>query len=235
VTNDAPLVGISTYRVPASWAIWQGVTADLLPAAYARAVERAGGVPVLLPAYADEHAARVAVGRLDALILSGGQDVDPHLYGQVPDAAVVGWDDDRDRSESWLLAAADDGDLPVLGICRGMQLMAVAAGGSLVQHLPDLVGSDRHGGHGGYTPIPVRVEPGHRISQLIPAEIAAPCHHHQSVDRHPGYLATAFSDDGVVHAMEAAGGRFAVAVQWHPETADDPGLFAGLVAAARGR
>ncbi|KHK99113.1 hypothetical protein LK09_03580 [Microbacterium mangrovi] len=235
MTGTAPLVGISMYRVPASWAMWHGVAADLLPAAYARAVERAGAVPVLLPAYADEAAARTAASRLDALIIAGGADVDPHLYGQEPDDAVAGWDEDRDRSELWLLQAAEDAAMPVLGICRGMQLMAVAAGGSLVQHLPDLVGSTRHGGGDGYEQIPLRVEPGHRISALIEASGTVPCHHHQSVAAHPGFVATATTDDGVLHAMEAPGERFAVAVQWHPETGHDLGLFRGLADAARDR
>ena len=215
----APLIGISMYRVPASWAMWHGVAADLLPAAYARAVERAGAVPMLLPAYADAHTARRALRSLDGLVLAGGAD--------------VGTDDERDASELWLLRAADDLDLPVLGICRGMQLMAVASGGALVPHLPDVIGDDRHSGGDGYTQIPLRVESGHRISELLPASGSVPCHHHQSVAEHPGYVATAYTDDGVVHAMEDPGSRFAVAVQWHPETGDEPGLFRGLADAAR--
>lgn len=216
-----PLIGISMYRVPATWGTWQGIVADLLPAAYARAVERAGAVPMLLPAYADEQTVRRALGRVDGLILAGGAD--------------VGTDDERDASELWLLGAAEDLDLPVLGICRGMQLMAVASGGALVPHLPDVIGDDRHSGGDGYTQIPLRVEPGHRISGLLPASGSVPCHHHQSVAEHPGYVATASTDDGVVHAMEAPGERFALAVQWHPETGDEPGLFRGLADAARKR
>ncbi len=232
--TDAPLIGITTYRQSADWGAWRGVPADLLPAAYARAVERAGGVPVLVPVLATEQAAEAVVGRLDGLIIAGGADVDPARYGEQPHPAVTVWYDDRDASELWLLAAAERRGVPVLGICRGMQVMAVAAGGALTQHLPDVVGHAAHAGTATeYGRVGVRVEPGHRISALIGTVIQAPCHHHQAVERHPGFVATAFDDDGVLQAMEAPGERFAIGVQWHPETDDDPGLFDGLVAAAR--
>jgi len=231
----APVIGITTYRQRASWGTWSGVDADLLPAAYARSVERAGGIPVLLPPFASADAARGALARVDGLLVAGGADVNPARYGQEPDPHVVAWYDDRDASELWLLAASADRDLPVLGICRGMQLMAVAAGGDLVQHLPDAVGHDRHSGGAGYEQVEVGVESGHRISRLIADAVVVPCHHHQAVDRHPGFTATARDGDGVLQAMEAEGERFQIGVQWHPETADDPGLFEGLVAAARER
>jgi putative glutamine amidotransferase len=229
----APVIGITTYRQPADWGTWRGVSADLLPADYARAVERSGGVPVLLPVFASADAAAAAAHRVDGIVLAGGADLNPALYGAGADPHVVGWYDDRDASELWLLAAAETRGLPVLGICRGMQLMAVAAGGTLLQHLPDNVGHDRHGGGPTtFGEVAVDVAPGHRISTLLDRAFIAPCHHHQAVDAHPGYVATARDEDGVLQAMEADGDRFAVAVQWHPEASRDSGLFDGLVAAA---
>lgn len=228
------LIGISGYRQPADWGTWREVPADLLPAAYAQAVERVGGVPVLLPVYDHQAIAAAAVSRLDGLVLGGGADVNPARYGQTPDPHVTAWYDNRDQSELWLLAAANERALPVLGICRGMQLMAVAAGGSLIQHLPDSVGHSQHsGGSNEYGHAHVTVAPGHRISALLDPELIVPCHHHQAVATHPGFTATACDSDGVVQAMELAGDRFALAVQWHPEVGDDPGLFNGLVEAAQ--
>jgi putative glutamine amidotransferase len=232
---ELPLIGISTYRQDADWGSWRGVPADLLPASYARSVTASGGVPVLIPPVQSAAEANAIVQRLDGLVIAGGTDLNPARYGQVPDAAVTTWADDRDASELWLLDAAAECRLPVLGVCRGMQVMAVRAGGSLIQHLPDRVGHSGHSGiPNGYLGVEVVVQPGHRISALIDSELTVPCHHHQAVDRHPGFIATAHAADGVLEAMESDGDRFEVAVQWHPETGADKGLFAGLVAAAQG-
>jgi putative glutamine amidotransferase len=249
-----PLIGISTYRQSADWGSWQRVPADLLPASYARSVTAAGGVPVLIPPVPSAAAAASVVARLDGLVIAGGADVNPARYGQAADATVTAWADDRDASELWLLDAAAERELPVLGICRGMQLMAVRAGGTLIQHLPDRVGHGRHsGGANEYGALTVTVEPGHRLAALVRSGVAGtgldgadpdgadpdgatlvvPCHHHQAVDTHPGFTATAHAEDGIVEAMEAEGGRFELAVQWHPETEADRGLFAGLVRAAQ--
>lgn len=231
-----PVIGISTYRQLANWGDWRHIPADLLPADYALSVERAGGVPMLLPPFASAESARIAMGRIDGLLIAGGADINPARYGQEPDEHVTTWYDDRDASELWLLEEADRERLPTLGICRGMQMMAVAAGGSLVQHLPDVVGHDGHGGTpAGYSSTDVTVDGEGRLSDLIAERLTVPSHHHQAVDDHPGYRVVARDDDGVVQAMEAEGDRFAVGVQWHPETADDPGVFDGLVAAARER
>ncbi|MBO9625988.1 MAG: gamma-glutamyl-gamma-aminobutyrate hydrolase family protein [Microbacterium sp.] len=233
MTDIRPIIGITTYRQAADWGTWRQVVADLLPSDYARSVEKAGGIPVLVPPLADREAARAVLGRLDGLLIAGGADVNPARYGQEPDATVVRWYDDRDDSELWLLAEADGLRLPVLGICRGMQLMAVAAGGTLVQHLPDVVGHDRHtGGDNAYAPIPVVVEPGHRLSGLLGDGVTSASHHHQAVAEHPGFVATARDADGVLQAMEAEGDRFEVGVQWHPETTDDVRVIEGLVEAA---
>jgi putative glutamine amidotransferase len=233
--TGAPVIGISTYRQPAAWSTWHDIDCDLLPSAYARSVASAGGAPVLVPPVESADAARAIVARLDGLLIAGGADVNPARYGQEPDPHVTIWHDDRDASELWLLDAANERSLSVLGICRGMQIMAVHGGGSLIQHLPDAVGHTRHsGGPAHYSDTTVHVEPGHRISGLLGASFTVPSHHHQAVDAHPGFVATARDDDGVMQAMEVPGERFALAVQWHPETTPDKRLFAALVEAAAG-
>ena len=236
-----PLIGISTYRESATWGVWQQ-PADLLHAEYADAVVEAGGAPVLLPpSTADPEVASAVVGRLDGLIIAGGADVDPQLYGEDPHAKTSNWRTDRDAWELALLRAAAHTNLPTLGICRGMQLMAVAAGGSLTQHTPDLVGHEDHSPGGPeFGATTISTLPGSRVAAATPNGVVGPCHHHQSVDRHPGFDATAWAGDGTVEAMEAPGPRFCVAVQWHPEMHDhspaatpgDP-LFASLIEAAR--
>lgn len=230
---DAPVVGLTTYRQQAAWGVWD-TRADLLPTEYAAAVEAAGGVPLLLPPVALPDAAARVVSRIDALVVSGGADVDPGRYGAQPHARTAGWQPDRDAWELALLTAADDAGLPVLGICRGMQLMAVHAGGTLDQHTPDLVGHETHSpGGDAYGSVEVETEPGSRLAALVGARVEVSCHHHQSVATHPGFTAVARADDGTVEAMEGAGERWSVAVQWHPETRVEVGLMAGLVEAAR--
>ena len=228
-----PLVGLSTYREQARWGVWDQ-PADLLPTTYADAVARAGGVPVLLPPVPGADATAV-VARLDGLVVTGGADVDPGRYGAEPHARTVTWRTDRDAWELSLLEAADARSLPVLGICRGMQVMAVHRGGSLDQHLPDLVGHETHSPGGPeFGSVEVRTCPGTRLEMLVGPTGDVACHHHQAVREHPGFTAAAFAEDGTLEAMEAPGDRFLLAVQWHPETRADAGLFSGLVAAAAG-
>jgi putative glutamine amidotransferase len=227
-----PVIGLTTYREDAAWGVWHQ-RADLLPAQYAAAVVSCGGVPVLLPPTDAPEAAAAVVARLDGLVISGGADVDPTRYGADAHPRTAGWRPDRDAWELALLDAADAVDLPVLGVCRGMQVMAVHAGGRLDQHTPDLVGHEDHSPGGDvFGAVPVRTEAGSRVADLVGDSITVNCHHHQSVADHPGYAASAHAADGTLEAMEAAGERFCVAVQWHPETAADVGLLAGLVRAA---
>ncbi len=228
----APLIGLTTYREDAAWGVWHQ-RADLLPTQYAAAVEATGGVPVLLPPVGQQGAADAVVARLDGLVISGGADVEPERYGEQPHPRTAGWRADRDAWESALLDAADATDLPVLGVCRGMQVMAVRAGGSLEQHVPDVVGHEQHSPGGDeFGTVAVTTTPGTRLSALVGAELSVNCHHHQSVRSHPGFDAVARAADGTLEAMEAPGDRFCVGVQWHPETAADVGLLAGLVRAA---
>lgn len=230
---DAPVVGLTTYRQTAAWGVWN-TRADLLPTEYSVAVEAAGGLPLLLPPVALPSAAARVVSRIDALVVSGGADIDPGRYGAVPHARTAGWQPDRDDWELALLAAAEEAQLPVLGICRGMQLMAVHAGGTLDQHTPDLVGHETHSpGGDAYGTIEVETAAGSRLAGLVGPRVEVSCHHHQSVASHPGFTAVARARDGTVEAMEATGDRWCLAVQWHPETRVEVGLMAGLVAAAR--
>ena len=230
---DAPVVGLTTYRQQAAWGVWSA-SADLLPTEYAAAVEAAGAVPVLLPPVTLPTAAGRAVARIDALVVSGGVDVDPARYGADPHPRTTGWQPERDEWELALLSAADEVRLPVLGICRGMQLMAVHAGGTLDQHTPDLVGHEMHSpGRDAYGTTRVETVAGSRLAGLIGERAEVSCHHHQSVASHPGFTPVARAEDGTLEAMEAAGDRYCLAVQWHPETRLEIGLMAGLVAAAR--
>jgi putative glutamine amidotransferase len=228
-----PLVGLSTYRDEARWSVWE-TRADLVPTVYSYAVQDAGGVPVLLPpTEPTAAAAQAVVARLDGLVVSGGADVSPQRYGEEPHPRTTGWRDDRDEWELALLLAAAQRGLPTLGICRGMQVMAVAAGGRLEQHVPDRVGHDRHSPGGErYGSTSVRVADGTLLHRLLGDRVDVHCHHHQAVASHPGFQPAAWAEDGTLEAMELRGDRFCMGVQWHPEMAADAGLFRGLVAAA---
>ena len=233
MSEQRPVVGLTTYRERAQWGVWN-TTADLLHAQYADAILAAGGIPVLLPpASSSGQVARDVVARLDAFVVTGGADVGPHHYDQDPHPHTVSWREDRDLWELALLQAADEAGLPTLGVCRGMQLMAVAAGGSLHQHTPELVGHEDHNpGADGFGDTRVTTAQGSTLRELVGDSVQVGCHHHQSVDAHPGYTATAWADDGSLEAMELPGERFCLAVQWHPEVGDDARLFEALVAAA---
>ena len=226
-----PLIGISTYRELAQWGTWH-VPAVLLPAAYADAVAAAGGEPLLLPTGATSAG---VVDRLDGLILAGGADVDPARYGQPTGPHTPSVRPERDESELLLLEAALDRDLPLLAVCRGMQLLNVALGGDLVQHLPDAENAGVHDpGHGLFRRRDVRIEPGSEVHRLLGPTAAVACHHHQALARVAQELTpSAWAEDGVVEAVDVPGRRFCLGVQWHPEETTDRRLFAGLVDAAR--
>jgi putative glutamine amidotransferase len=229
-----PIIGVTTYREIAKWGQWDARPSTLLPADYADAVTSGGGTPVLLPPYgiADDYAE--IVSRLDGLVIAGGSDINPSRYGQEPEPMTVGWRDERDVSELALLTAAADLDLPTLGVCRGMQMMAVHAGGTLFQHVPDRVGSDTHSpGPGRYQDNQVHTVPGTIIAGILGPAPLAHCHHHQAVDQAPGFVSAAYTEDGLVEAMEDPNRRFALGVQWHPETGTDLRIFTALAEAAR--
>jgi putative glutamine amidotransferase len=232
VTAPRPVVGVTTYREQARWGVWDEV-ADLLHAAYARALEQAGAAVVLLPP-GDPDAAATVVGRVDGLVVAGGADVSPERYDAEPHPRTTATRPDRDAWELALLDEAARRDLPTLMVCRGMQLEAARVGGVLDQHTPDVVGHEEHSPGGDrFGDIAVTTVPGTTVAGLVGNEQLVRCHHHQSVRTHPGLVAAAHAADGTVEALEHPGRRFWVAVQWHPETRGDVGLFRGLVAAAR--
>jgi gamma-glutamyl-gamma-aminobutyrate hydrolase PuuD len=226
-----PLVGITTYVVPATFGSWETDSA-LVPHDYVLAVERAGGRALLVPPSVggvDE-----TLDALDGLILSGGADLDPALYGQEPHAETDPVDEERDGAELALLRGALERDLPVLAICRGSQVLNVAFGGDLVQHLPEVLGDDRHRETPGtFAEHEVQIAGGSRLGRVLGPRAAVKSHHHQGIGRiGEGLAVTAHAEDGTVEAVEEPSRRFAVGVLWHPEAGDDARLFAELVAEA---
>jgi putative glutamine amidotransferase len=223
-----PVVGITTYVVPARWSHWDQEAA-LVPADYVYSVERAGGRALLVPPSAD--GIEETLDALDGLILSGGSDLDPGLYGQEAHEKTSGVIEARDRAELALLEGALGRDMPVLAICRGTQVLNVARGGDLVQHLPEVVGDDRHiQTPGTFADHDVALEEGTRLEALLGDELAVKSHHHQGFGRvGDGLRVAARAGDGTVEAVEDTSHSFAVGVLWHPEASDDLKLFQELV------
>ncbi|MGW0246804.1 gamma-glutamyl-gamma-aminobutyrate hydrolase family protein [Nocardia goodfellowii] len=231
-----PLIGLPTYRERARFGTWDTESA-VLPIGYPAMVERAGGIPVLLPPTG--VARPELVHRLDGLVLTGGADIDPARYGRPLEQSLGYTRPDRDESEFELFALARAAGLPILAVCRGLQLVNVALGGTLIQHLPDVVGHDEHsGGPDTFTVLRVLTTPGSRLAALIGPEVKAHCHHHQAIEQlAAGLSATAHTADGAIEAIEAPGDPFLLGVQWHPEadTADDRLMRALVDAAAASR
>jgi putative glutamine amidotransferase len=234
--DTAPVLGLTTYLQQAQSGIWD-VHATFLPAIYMEGVNLAGGAAVLLPPQSTDAVDRVLEG-LDGLILTGGRDVDPATYGQQRhpatdepvQASVV-----RDAWEVALVRGAIQRGIPLLGICRGAQVVNVALGGTLHQHLPDVLGDTRHQqGNAIFNTSMVRTVPGSKLASLIGDTSDVQCYHHQSIDRlGEGLTISAQDDDGVIEAVEIPGENFVLAVQWHPEERlDDIRLFVAVVQAA---
>jgi putative glutamine amidotransferase len=223
-----PVVGITTYVVPAKWSYWD-LEAALVPAHYVRAVERAGGRALLVPPSA--NGLEETLDAVHGLIFSGGADLDPELYGQEPHHETFGITEERDRAELALLEGALARDMPVLAICRGSQVLNVARGGDLVQHLPDVVGDQKHKHTPGtFADHEVTLEDGTRLSALLGERAPVKSHHHQGFGRlGAGLRVAAHAEDGTIEAVEDPSHRFALGVLWHPEAGEDMKLFEELV------
>jgi putative glutamine amidotransferase len=222
-----PIIGISTYLESAArWGGWE-LPAALVPSGYPRHVQRAGGIAALLPPDDPAYAAD-AVARLDGLVISGGQDVEPVRYGADPDPRTGAPARERDAWELALMEAALDAGVPLLGICRGMQLLNVALGGTLAQHVDGHAGPVGVFGDHVVTPVP-----GTRFAAVVPEAVTVATYHHQAVDRlGRGLVVSAYAADGVVEAVEMPDGPFVLGVQWHPEMREDGRVVGALVSAA---
>ena len=203
--------------------------AALVPVQYVRAVERAGGRPLLVPPSAD--AVEETLDAVDGLIFSGGSDLDPETYGQEAHEKTRGVVRERDEAELALLSAALERDMPVLAICRGSQVLNVALGGDLVQHLPDVVGDEKHRHTPGvFADHEIEVDPETRLGSLLGDHAPVKSHHHQGFGRlGDGLVEAARAEDGTLEAVEDPSRCFALGVLWHPEAGEDMRLFEELV------
>lgn len=228
-----PVIGLTTYLEQAKQGVWD-VRAAFLPQQYFDAVTASGGIAVLLPPQpAREAVADAVLDGLDGLILTGGLDVQPELYGAARHPLTDPARPDRDAWELALFRGAEERRMPVLAICRGLQLVNVARGGTLHQHLPEAIGTDRHRiGGGVFANNTVAVQSGSALAALIgDGAFDVHSYHHQGVDRvGEGLTVTATDEVGLVQAFESTGEGYVVGVQWHPEeNVEDRRLFAGLV------
>ena len=227
-----PRIGLTTYLTAASFGVWN-VRAAIVPEVYLHAVAASGGVPVLLPSVGSDPD---VLDVLDGLMLIGGVDLEPSLYGEEPHPTTVDTQPDRDHHEATLFRAALDRGVPVLGVCRGAQLMTAALGGKLHQHLPDVLGHDGHRpGPAVFGTTTVTTKDGSLVADILGSESKVPCYHHQGLRAVETPLEpTGWADDGLVEAVELPGPTWVLGVQWHPEeNPDDLRLFAAHVEAAR--
>lgn len=227
-----PVIGITAYAEEATWGAWT-LPAALIPLSYVRSVERAGGRALLIPP--SDDGIEETLDRLDGIVFSGGSDIDPEHYGAEAHESTVGVRPERDRAEIALLTAALERDMPVLAVCRGSQVLNVALGGDLEQHVPDRVG---HEGHkevtGTFSEHAIEPVEGTTLAPLIDGSPTVKSHHHQGYGRlGRGLRVAAHAEDETVEAIEDPSRRFTVGVLWHPEEGDDMRLFDEFVARAR--
>ncbi len=226
-----PLIGLTSYAESAQWAVWDGKAA-VVGWVYVEAIHRAGGRALLIPPA--DHGLDETLDVLDGLMLAGGNDLDPAAYGADPHPQTQSPQLERDRGELALMAGALARNIPVLAICRGMQVMNVARGGTLIQHLPEHLDSTAHREVVGvFSEHPVTIAPDSLLAGILGSCAPVKSHHHQAADRlGSGLTPVAWSDDGTVEALEDPDRRFALGVQWHPEEGPDMSLFTALVSAA---
>ena len=226
-----PVVGITTYLVPAAWGAWN-MEAALVPFDYVRAVSAAGGAPVLVP---PGSSLPETLSLVDGLVFSGGSDLDPELYAADAHVETTGVIRERDDFELELMRAALEQDVPMLAICRGSQVLNVALGGDLEQHVPDRVGTELHREVPGvFSEHDVAVVAGTRLSSILGDRHDVKSHHHQGFGAlGSGLQEAARAPDGTLEALEDPSRRFALGVLWHPEAGEDRALFEALVAEAQ--
>jgi putative glutamine amidotransferase len=236
--SEAPTIGICAAVERVSWGVWDGYEVTLVPRTYVRCVQKAGGIAIVLPP--DEAVVAdpdLLLDRVDALMLAGGADIDPASYGAEAHPETQGTWPDRDRFELALARRALERDMPVLGICRGMQLLNVALGGTLVQHLPEATGNEAHRTVAGtFSKHHIRLDPESLACSAASVEgFVVWSHHHQGVDRlGEGLKVTGWSaEDDLPEAIELPGRHFALGVIWHPEEDENSKVIAALVEAAR--
>jgi putative glutamine amidotransferase len=228
-----PVIGITTYVTPAKWGYWD-LEASLIPHDYVRAVEEAGGRPLLVPP--SDDGIKETLDSLDGIVFSGGSDLDPAHYGAEAHPETFGVHEKRDRAELELMKAALDRDMPVLGVCRGIQVLNVARGGNLIQHLPEIVGHEghKHDPPGAFSDHDVEIEPDTTLAKILGHRHPVKSHHHQGLDAvGKGLRVSAHAEDGSIEGVEDPEHRFAVGVLWHPEAGEDRKLFEALVEQAR--
>lgn len=236
-SSPTPVIGICAAIERVSWGVWDGYEVTLAPRSYVTAVQRAGGLALVLPpGEAVVEDPDLLLDRVDALLLAGGADIDPARYGAETHPATVGTWPERDRFEIALVRRALQRDMPILGICRGMQLLNVALGGTLDQHLPESVGNEVHRAVGGtFGEHHVRLAPDSLARSAAGTEgFVVWSHHHQGVEQVGEDLRVSgwSVEDDLIEALELPGKRFALAVAWHPEEDPDSQLIAALVNAA---
>ncbi len=232
-----PVIGLTSYRQRGQTGVWDTQMA-MLPAFYLEGVTRAGGIAVILPPQqVDSEDARNLLAGLDGLVITGGRDVEAARYGHESHEKAEKPDLLRDLLEDELISAAIQMKLPFLGICRGAQMLNVNRGGTLIQHLPDVVGDNRYlQGEGNFAHMQMSVREGSLLSSIVGEQVDnAALYHHQAIDEPgEGLQVVAYSPDGIVQAVEVEGHPFGLAVQWHPEqTLDDLRLFEALIVAAK--
>lgn len=229
-SRPRPVIGITVGRRPSTFGGWE-IEADIIPSTYAKAVEAAGGQPLLLPAGTCDSLLKL----VDGLVVAGGPDIDPAMYGKEPCEYGAVAHQEQDKSEADLIRCAVENDIPLLGICRGMQLMCIIHGGKLHQHLPKTPGFENHGGWDGEeTQHGVVMVEGSGLHKIMGSEATANSTHHQGVSDPGSLTVTAHSShDGLIEGVERSDKKFCLGVQWHPERIEQIQLYRALVDAAR--
>ena len=234
---NQPVIGLTSYLEPAKWGAWD-IPAALIPLNYVNKLQAAGATVVILPPDADNHD---AISRLDGLVMAGGADIEPARYGAAHQEGTDKPRTERDASELGLYRAAREANIPVFGICRGLQIMAVAHGGSLHQHLPDVVGNTLHrDAPGTFNDHGATFTPGSLIAELVGAtDVTVNSSHHQAVDSPGDLTVTGYAEDGTIEVCEDPSAEFVLGVQWHPEFSNDEqvseNLFRAFVKACANR